>query len=291
MKKLTICSPSFTPDNSVLVTNENFAQFIEETDGQFHTGLADLAGERIINFAKNCSLEFVDTGFNPNDRLATGCLLNYLHHNNHIKNFSASEPSKFLSRDVTTRPDSPCIWVYGCSFSLGYGVLPTEKYASIISESLSLPVILIAAQSASTRWELRHLMASNFQPGDIVIWQFAPIDRFTIKEPNIDPVETALKNTRKEFFFAAKDEQIIFDHLSLVNYGVAYLRSRNVRFKMIQHENQKNSLRMLSEYTKYPEFVYIPNWFTDFGDDNAHPGKMSHQTVANCLVDSLEYKL
>jgi hypothetical protein len=168
------------------------------------------------------------------------------------------------------------------------GVNLNDSYTEILSSTLAMPSIKINQLGVSIRWQLRHILNSTFQAGDLVIWQIPPASRFSIKHENINlPVETSLKDTKKEFFYSVTQDQLIFDHLSLLNYGVMFLRAQSIKFRIILHEDSSNLFPILDEITKYPEFVYIPQWIIDVGSDNLHPGKLSHKLVAKTILDNL----
>ena len=180
------------------------------------------------------------------------------------------------------------LWVFGCSFSNGDGVLSSEKYSSIVSNHLNLPLMDITQSGSSTRWSLRHLLQANISTNDIVIWQLTTFGRFSSAENKTTLTEFLLKNAQREVVVNSNDLQLYVDQLSLLSYGVQYLRAKKVKFKIISLESPgKFCNDLINEYIRYPEYCYLPNWQIDTGSDNIHPGKLSHKLVAENILNSL----
>jgi hypothetical protein len=127
--------------------------------------------------------------------------------------------------------------VFGCSHSHGVGLLPNElRYSDIISQELNIPLKSITKPGSSTRWSLRHLINANINPTDLVIWQITTPDRISL--PGLPSNELVLSTIKNRYLLEVyTDEQIYFDHMSLINYGAQYLRAKGVRFVMTSIEH------------------------------------------------------
>jgi len=287
-KFLTISSPYFVTDdrNSILLTNENYLES-KQKNNIFHTSLGDISTENLIDFCECLpKINFVDFRF-KNDAILlikTKIFLNYISHTCKVQNYHPDPPSLALGLESNNLdyPDQ-CLWVFGCSLSWGAAVPPNTVYHHSLGQKLSLPIKLVAKGGSSTRWSLLRLLNSNIKKNDIVIWQVTTSDRFSVKEElNQIPQEMLLKQRNKNFLAYCNNEQILFDHFTLVEYGIQYLREKNVKFCFFNVEGT-NEDRCLDQFTKYPEYCYMPDWIVDLGDDHAHPGILSHQRIATTL--------
>jgi hypothetical protein len=290
MTEVTLSSPYFVAaEDSILLTNDNFEQYLGKS-GVFHTSLGDITAANLLLIADyNCTFIFVDQGFDNQTALyeKTIIFLNAVFDSNTIIGYIRPGPATFAEQSIM-RPPGPRLWVFGCSLSAGVGVNESEVYSTKLSVATGLPVTTVARVGSSTHWSLRQLLHADIWPTDIVIWQLTTIERFTVKQPNRWPKEVMLKDADRETILSTTDEQLWFDQLSLVNCGVQYLRAIGPEFYMISLDSSSPLLNVcLEQYTRYPEYCYVPDWQIDLGTDGLHPGPQSH----HLLYRSLEKKL
>jgi len=294
MKTLTISSPHYDPGSrSRLVTNENFLTLLP-TITDFHTSLGDTSAANIIHFCKSVdAVHFVDYGFQHDRALLTSTseLLNTLSHEFDIQGYTPLDMQHFTSHLLPRPNHDKVVWFFGCSLTHGTGLLDSERYSNLVEQHLQLPVVRIASPGSSTRWSLRHLMHADIHPNDIVIWQISTLFRDSIKNySDKDPVEVIIDDSHKELLSLYSLEQFWFNHISLIDYGVQYLRARQQKFAMISIESQnfKEYLsRIRLELTKYPEYCYLPGFIVDKARDNSHPGIESNKILANALIEKI----
>jgi len=280
---------SDTIPNSILVTNVN-----QDLSGdEYHTSLGDLTPSEIIKVVPAFNeIKFYPNGFDQTSSVyfETVILLTSLSHRIKVSNFDAGIVKNFTDIDVVSRDPEPTLWVFGCSHSHGVGLtLPEQRYSNILQKHLGLPLKSITMPGSSIQWSFRHLINANIQPGDTVIWQLTTPDRLTWADPS--PTEIMLSKTKKKDLVNVwNDSQSLFHTLSILNAGVQYLRSKSVKFAITSILNlQSLFYQYLVEYVKYPEFCYTPDWLKDLGTDNLHAGPLSHQALAQALVDHLQY--
>ena len=295
MKKLTISSPLYRPEKtSMLVTEENWQQASIDQEN-FHASLGDITLESLLNFCDHVDqIEFINFGFESMTQTleTTYHVLNSLSHKFDIIGYDKQTPHSYLTHDMI-RPDADSvIWVFGCSFSHGFGVDPDKTYSHYLQQHLGLPVVLVTEPGSSLKWSLRHLMHADLRPNDIVIWQITTFYRDSIKElHDLIPVEVVYtdKNLYKAKLLSF--DQMIFTHLSLIDYGVQYLRAKKAKFYLISTESQSYfdyHQQLVKEYTKYPEYCYIPELMTDVAQDDLHPGPRSHKKVSEFLLKKIK---
>jgi hypothetical protein len=260
----------------------------------YHTSLGDMSAADILRVSKKFEvINFIPDNFNPTEPIyyETVILLTHLQHLMNVSNFSVDQIDTFTDNlAISSRPKNTTLWVFGCSHSHGVGLLPDElRYSDIISQELNMPLKSITKPGASTRWSLRHLINAIINTTDLVIWQLTIPDRISLSGK--PPTELMLSATKNPHLLEVyTDEQIYFDHMSLVNYGVQYLRAKGVRFVITSIEpNSKMSYNYKKEYAKYKEYCYSPNFNVDTGTDNLHFGKISHKNLALSILNHIEY--
>lgn len=296
MKTLVISSPFYNPGTqSILVTEQNWKNNAE-VQGVFHTSLGDITSTSLLYFCDLVDeIQFKDVGFEsiPGTRDTTYMILNSLSHQFSIKGFSKEPPDTYLNHDMIRPKADSVIWVFGCSYSHGTALNLDQIYSYHLHTKMGLPVVSVTQPGSSLRWSLRHLMHADLHPNDIVVWQITTFSRDSIKDQaKIGPVEIVYDN---ENLYKAKllsFEQMVFNHLSLVDYGVQYLRAKNQNFYLISIESKEFSEyrnRVLIEFNKYPEYCYTPESVVDVGQDNTHPGPLSHNRVAEFLLRKIQH--
>lgn len=293
-KTLYITHPQFNFSevnrNSILLTD--VADLL--SSNEYHTSLGDMSAEDIIaTSAKFNSVCYVSDNFNESTDIfnETFILLSYLSHRHNIVNFNVPQINTFIDdSEIYNRVDTPVLWIFGCSHSHGVGLKSNEqRYSNIVGKTLNLPVKSITKPGSSTRWAFRHLINSNIKPNDIVIWQITTPDRISAYDSTVN--EIMLSRTTNKFLLEVfSDQQLYFDQLSLINYGVNYLRAKNVPFVLTAIEKDSTLFyNYKKEYVKYKEFCYSPNFNVDIGDDGIHFGPLSHKNLALSLTNHIKY--
>ena len=293
-KVLHIVHPQFnfsTVNKNSILLNDVTVDFSHD---EYHTSLGDLSAKDIISVVtKFDTINFCKDTFNKVDDLykETTVLLNYLQNFKPVTNFIVNEVTEFTDHpDIHTRLKEPVLWVFGCSHSFGVGLRDNElRYSEILAQELGLPLKLIAKPGSSLHWSLRHLMNADIRTGDTVIWQLTTPGRVSIfNGKNVE--ETMLSRTPSRHLLEIyTNEQIYFNHLILLRFGVQYLRAKNVNFRLTSIEDLPETL-LRNEYTKYPEYCYAPGFNVDIGTDGLHYGPLSHKTLALRLLDHIQCK-
>ena len=279
---------SFVFSNSILIDNVN--QSISKQC--YHTSVGDLSPQDILLVSSNFDIiNFIPNGFDiaSSTYNETILLLNCLSHRKIVTGHKLADTQEFLSLNVTQRPLEPVLWVFGCSHSHGVGLTPEQQnFGQHLSQHTRLPLKLISQGGSSVQWSLRHIMNANFLPGDLVVWQLTSPDRISYGYP---PEEVCLSQAPAAHFIETySDQQLLFSQLSLFNQGVRYLRSQPIKFVIISL-SQLSPLYYpgLLEYTKHPEFCYIPNYLLDLGTDQLHMGPLSQQALAQHILNHVKY--
>ena len=275
---------------SILITNVG-TKIIAD---QYHTSLGDLSAKEIIIVSKSFDvINFVSDQFDVESDLyrETVILLQFLKHQYCVTNFPMSKSAVLTNADQPLsrhNPDS-LVWVFGCSHSAGVGLLSDQKsFGTLLGEAIGASAKIIAQGGSSTHWSFRHLFSADIQEQDTVIWQLTVPERLT-QFCNSVSTEVQLRDST-ELLKVHDDDNLFFNQVSMLHAGTKYLRSKKCKFVItsILAGSNQHRFRYLREYLTYPEYCYSPDYRVDFGTDGVHVGPLSHQRLANSLLDHVQ---
>lgn len=261
---------------------------------EYHISLADFDLSAVLNFAKKFDcINLVNDYFDQDKEMyqETCVILNHLRHTRTVSNFAGYENLNFLDPQLDLSKSSKrTLWVFGCSHSFGVGLQNKDQtYGNILANKLECQARIVAKPGSSVQWSLRHLMNANISTQDIVVWQLTTPGRFDVVKDN-NLISTAYLNSDsgKSLVNFYNDQQLFFHQACLINQGVRYLRSLNVKFVLTSILGKSQTYyQYLNEYTAYPEYCYTPT-FIDTGTDGVHAGPLSHQRLAQDLLDHIQ---
>ena len=277
-------------NKSTLITNVN-TQIVAD---QYHTSLGELSAGEIISISKHFDvINFVSDQFDIDSDLyrETAVLLQFLEHQYCVTNFHSKKPVALAnaSQNLHRHNTNPLLWVFGCSHSAGVGLLPDQKsFGLVMSRALGVPAKIIAQGGSSTHWSFRHLFSADIQEQDTVIWQLTVPERLT-RFCNSVSTEVQLRNST-ELLKVHDDDNVFFNQVSMLHAGTKYLQSKKCKFVItsILAGSNQHRFRYLREYLTYPEYCYSPDYIIDQGTDGVHVGPLSHQRLANILLDHVQ---
>ena len=209
----------------------------------------------------------------------------FLHHIKLIKNniqgldLTSYNTSTYLTLADHCKTDNNQLWIAGCSIPHGFGVLDTEKFGSLVSNDLNLPVSHLTMPGAGIEWAKDQILRSNIRQNDIVIWALTQEVRAPLavngeikleKNPNILLNETSLYRAVTSVY-------------QVVNF-CKKISARLILLPVLCSEQLQLLIHNLDEYYQLP---YRTN-FLDLGTDNIHPGPMQHREWADICIDLLK---
>lgn len=195
------------------------------------------------------------------------------------------------------RADSPLLFAAGCSFTKGTGVPADQRYISIVSESLELPMIDLSEPGASIPYAADKILRSDVRAQDTVVWGISSLPRISIFD-----------GTKENCYTLSDYHNLISDRRY---WSIDYFDSETAAFVAVQSiERVKNfcdkiDARLLLVnfletswipllYRDDPRFLDLHkdvydsgnDWhFADIGDDGIHPGILQHQRYANAILE------
>ena len=205
----------------------------------------------------------------------------YLHcinlekNNVHGLDISLYAQSSYLNLIETRQTDSPCLWITGCSFSVGVGVELNQRYGQLIADKIGYPVYHLTESGASIEWSADQILRSDIQKGDIVVWGMTKefrgpraLNGKVVRESNPDAL---LSETR------------LYKAITSVHQVVNFCRAvgcQLVMFPIITSENLRLMLDSINEYIQLPYHI----GYLDLGNDGIHAGPLQHRTWANHVL-------
>jgi hypothetical protein len=258
--------------------------------GVYHTSLGDLPVDSIVKLAQQFDIiKFEPKGFDATSTVFKESLTLYRYlSKQQISNYT--EPEQFVDHpEIGSRLNRPTLWVFGCSHSHGVGLQRHElNYGQLLAQLITLPLKLITKPGSSLHWSYRHLFNAPIESHDTVVWQLTTPGR--LSRFNAKHVEEVVLNTSKDrkLVDSITDEQLYFTQISLLNTGVKFLRSVGCKFAITSITDFGSNYEYVSEYVKYPEYCPSYGVNIDKGTDGLHAGPLSHQAIAQRLLNHVQ---
>lgn len=208
----------------------------------------------------------------------------FLYYINLIKNnvqgleLTQYQNSNYLQLSDTRKVVDKQLWIAGCSIPHGVGVLSNEKFGTLISNKLNLPVSYLTQGGSSIEWAKDQILRSDIKKGDIVVWGLTK--------------EVRAPKAINKNLIAESDPLILLDETSLyravtsVHQVVNFCKkisAQLVILPLICSEHLQLLIHNLDEYYQLP----CQTKFLDMGTDGVHPGPIQHQYWANFIYKLL----
>lgn len=209
----------------------------------------------------------------------------------------------------------PTLWVAGCSFAHGTGLLDTnQRYGQLVADQIKYNVSFLTRPGSSIEWAHNQIVHSDTKPNDLVLWGLTSLERFSFFNPN-EQFVNAMNIAQNKFHEYNDALKILFtsDHYAIRNINLIkqlqiLLAKNNINLILFFHPELS-----LSEHGKllFEEFSPAKNlivsdctqdstwdghWpptkrnFLDFGTDNSHPGSKTHQAWAEQIMNFIKDK-
>lgn len=229
--------------------------------------------------------------------------LSYYSHRKPIHNFIANKEiysSKLLVEQRET--DSRQIWNFGCSFTWGFGVRSNERYGTLISNELNLPISIVAQVGSSISWASDQIVRSDIRKDDIVIWGLTGVNRLTVysNEQTLHITGTKFKKYSEVLDPLVNKNILVSDHILQTEINAidrVIKLSKKIGFKLILTlfplNIDEHEAKMLEYLTTFDFFVSCFDDseapYLDYAKDSErHPGPLQHKEYANILLDYIK---
>jgi hypothetical protein len=248
-----------------------------------HTSLGDLTINDLINIAPRFDqVVFHASTYQPNSsewRAVQYCM-NVISRQKPVQNYTVDAVENFADWHTPTRPASPVLWSFGCSY-LDFAD-PEIKFDQVLAQRLQIPLQRVAKTAKTTAWALRQIAMANIQAGDTVIWFVTP------NKEKVAVLDDIVYSKLPKHLSQA-DALNWFVKISNVHIGVNLLRARNANTVLLSVQNVSDAYYDFFEaLSRYPEFMHTHALWCDFASDGEHYGPLTHKNIALALYDRVQ---
>lgn len=191
------------------------------------------------------------------------------------------------------------LWIAGCSTTYGIGVDTDQKYQTIVSKALNIPVVDLSYPGSSISWARDQILMSDIKQHDIVVWGLTTIERFSWFHNNqLDHINTRYYEKNPGFdqyvpFSLVDADHRCYESLSSINQVSNFCNKIGAHLILA---NIHGNIDLLADCAKHKGFVMIHgadgvDWdssFLDFGNDRLHPGPETHKMYANLILEKIK---
>lgn len=276
----------------------------------YHTSIEDITTKNIQQVCQEANqISLVDIDYNffihnkVTDRFSTGRLLNELFKvRSKVENFDFVDQFNLIAFNNlanTRTADGRVLWTAGCSFTVGDGVHPMQRYGHILSTKLGIPEVMLARSGSSIIWSADQILRSNIQPKDIVVWGLTSIERFeyvtdqelhaqtlangiNLRLPIAEPLEYFDSNLHLMRSVRSILQVINFCRLVGAELYIANLLEITYINVLLAHYNKFIDLTQNCKINDVIRFV-------DYGTDRLHPGPEQHKIYAERIYEFIRH--
>ena len=195
------------------------------------------------------------------------------------------------------KTQSTQIWNVGCSISHGVGISQEQRYGQLIANKLKLPISFLTRGGSSIPWAANQILRSDIKENDLVIWGLTSYNRFSYFKDEIKHVTANSYIKNKELNKIFPIDQL--DHPTMLYNSVISI------LEVVNYCSKINAQLIIAGLLVNPTFIkftnVIPNYlqfygawgqddselYIDLGDDNSHPGPLTHQYYAEKILNIL----
>lgn len=208
----------------------------------------------------------------------------FLYHINLVKNnvqgldLTSYQNSNYLELVELRKTVDKQLWVSGCSIFHGVGVEKNQKFGTLISNRLDLPVSHLTQGGSSIEWAKDQILRSDIRKNDIVIWgltQEVRAPKVINKKLNSETDPTILL-----------DETSLYRAVTSVHQVVNFCRKISAQLVLLPIICSNQLQMLICDLDEYYQLPYQTK-FLDFGLDKVHAGPIQHQIWADIVCKNL----
>lgn len=171
-----------------LLTDNKFDYLISNVE-VLYTSAADLSDKNFTQaILKANRIIFKDPNSWSDFTLKDKTYRAFYYSNKIIENFSNnlidSDHGNLLDLCANRKSTDRQVWIAGCSFAHGTGVVDQERYGEIFANSSLLPVSFLTYPGTSIPWAADQILRSDIKKADIILWGLTSINRFDTYKNN-----------------------------------------------------------------------------------------------------------
>lgn len=186
------------------------------------------------------------------------------------------------------------LWSFGCSFTKGIGVENHEKYNTLLSEKLKIPLIDESQPGTSIKFMADKILRADIQKNDIVVWgltspaRFEQAEDWTMRSYSTVYADIFKYNTEIRSAISIEYFDSFTHFLSNIYSIVSVINFCDKIGAELYLANFMDCSWIPVVFNKTKNFINFANvnhasagLYIDLGNDNAHPGPLQHQQYAN----------
>lgn len=198
----------------------------------------------------------------------------------------------------TRKINDPQLWIAGCSISHGVGVDDSEKYGTLLSASLNMPVSFLTENGSSIIWAKDQICRSDIRAGDIVVWGLTQAMRFPYYNGYLHHVVAGYYSQHPYFnntipMTELSSKNTFYRAMTSIHQVIQYCKKVDAKLVLCGMLVDDNFLPWLYNLPNYVQFYGYPELsegkrFLDLGTDSQHPGPVTHQWYADTILKKLK---
>lgn len=208
----------------------------------------------------------------------------FLYQTNLIKNnvqgldLTQYQNSTYLSLVEPRRAIEKQLWIAGCSIAHGVGVSSNEKFGTLISNKLNVPVSHITKGGSSIEWAKDQILRSNIRKGDVVIWGLTQ----EVRAPKANTAKVVFE-TNPDILL---DETSLYRAVTSVHQVVNFCKGISAQLVLVPIICSEHLQLLIHDLDEYYQLPYQTK-FLDIGTDGMHPGPIQHRAWADIICKLL----
>lgn len=194
------------------------------------------------------------------------------------------------------KSDDPQVWIAGCSYAVGRGLLHEEdRYGVQLSQMLGMRYSNLCELSSSVDWQADQILRSDIRKNDLVTWGIPAANRisyFINKKRWFATVNTAgsLKNDRRFFERLITDDNVVYQSIKRIKQVVNFCNKIEAKIILFYHGIgiQEHNEIMRSYLSAEPSFVELSAKQDQSPGSTVHPGPLTNQIWAKEIYNFIK---
>lgn len=237
---------------------------------------------------------------NPSNSMQglTECILLSISNKVNVVNLGLCIENKYTDQKPHIRKsNTPHLWIAGDSVSYGIGVKPDECYGSLLSNRLDLPSIMLAQPGTSIQWSAGEILKADLMSGDTVVWGLSIYSRLPFyNNSSLKHISSADYKIHPDLRYILPidlldSEDTLYHSVNTIQQVINICQKLNIKLIMFDALVDPVLNRVVTKFTEYHQLIRPVDGdhqlFTeiDFGNDQLHPGPLSHKFYADCIEE------